>query len=59
MSCNIFIIGKVPLEHKTFRRYTIRAKRGGSQSSYDTSGRRPKSMGAQLRRYGEQVIIIV
>ncbi|KAG5189714.1 hypothetical protein JKP88DRAFT_262073 [Tribonema minus] len=48
--------GKVAIEHKTLRRYTIRAKRGGAQSSYDTAGRRPKSMGAQLRRHGEQAL---
>ena len=34
-------------------RYTIRAKRGGSQSSYDSGGRKAQSAGVSLRRYGE------
>ena len=37
-------------------RYTIRAKRGGSQSSYDSGGRKALSAGATLRRYGEQAL---
>lgn len=37
-------------------RYTIRAKRGGSQSSYDSGGRKAQSAGAALRRYGEQAL---
>lgn len=41
--------------HKTLHRYTIRAKQGGAQSSRDAqqSLNRPKSAGAQLRRYNE------
>ncbi|CAM9500662.1 unnamed protein product [Choristocarpus tenellus] len=46
--------GQSLLCHKVFRRYTIRAKRGGSQSSYDSGGRKAQSAGASLRRYGEQ-----
>ncbi|CAN0006257.1 unnamed protein product, partial [Discosporangium mesarthrocarpum] len=46
--------GQSVLCHKVFRRYTIRAKRGGSQSSYDSGGRKAQSAGAALRRYGEQ-----
>ncbi len=37
-----------------FTRYTVRAKRGGSQSSYDSGGNRPQSAGAMLRRAGEE-----
>jgi len=36
--------------HKTFARYTVRKKQGGSQSSRDNQGHAPKSMGAQIRR---------
>lgn len=46
---SIFISSRVP-------RYTIRAKRGGSQSSYDSGGRKAQSAGAALRRYGEQAL---
>lgn len=42
------------IKHKAIRRYTVRAKAGGSQSSHDGQGKKAKSMGAQLRRYGEQ-----
>eukprot|EP01041_Mallomonas_annulata_P012718 gene12718-26790_t len=42
--------------HKTFRRYTIRAKSGGGQSSHDNKGHKAKSAGATLRRYGEQAL---
>eukprot|EP00752_Nemacystus_decipiens_P004173 g3816.t1 len=48
--------GQSVLCHKVFRRYTIRAKRGGSQSSYDSGGRKAQSAGAALRRYGEQAL---
>ena len=40
--------------HKVVKRYTIRAKSGGSQSSHDNQGKNAKSMGAMLRRYGEK-----
>ena len=42
--------------HKVFRRYTVRAKAGGGQSSFDSNGRKAKSAGATLRRYGEQAL---
>jgi hypothetical protein len=42
--------------HKTFRRYTVRAKAGGAQSTHDKGGRKANSMGASLRRYGEQAL---
>jgi hypothetical protein len=45
--------GTIPLMHKVLRRYTIRAKAGGSQSSHDSQGKKAKSAGAMLRRYGE------
>jgi hypothetical protein len=40
--------------HKVIKRYTIRAKSGGSQSSHDNQGKNAKSVGAMLRRYGEK-----
>eukprot|EP00392_Amoebophrya_sp_AT5.2_P015514 g15720.t1 len=42
------------LLHKTFRRYTVRAKAGGAQSTKDNTGKSIKSAGSTLRRYGEQ-----
>ncbi|CAG0884881.1 unnamed protein product [Cyprideis torosa] len=42
-----------PVLHKTFHSYTVRAKQGGSQGAYDSSGNHPKSAGASLRRYNE------
>src|SRR5262249_32441770 len=44
------------LMHKVVRRYTVRAKAGGGQSSHDNKGRKAKSVGATLRRYGEQAL---
>lgn len=44
------------LMHKVIRRYTVRAKAGGGQSSHDNKHGKAKSMGAQLRRYGEQML---
>jgi len=38
--------------HKAIHRYTIRAKSGGSQAAAD-SGKKIKSAGSNLRRYGE------
>ena len=52
--CGVIYSGESVLAHKTFRRYTIRAKSGGSQSAHDNQGRKAKSAGAMLRRYGEQ-----
>lgn len=42
------------LAHKTSTRYTIRKGQGGSQSNYDSSKHKAKSVGAQLRREGEK-----
>ncbi|XP_064648281.1 tRNA endonuclease ANKZF1-like isoform X2 [Lineus longissimus] len=44
-------------EHKTFHRYTVRAKRGTAQGLRDSQGNAPKSAGASLRRYGEASLI--
>lgn len=44
------------LIHKVFRRYTVRAKAGGSQSSHDGKNGKAKSAGAMMRRQGEQAI---
>lgn len=41
------------VKHKTFSRYTVRKKQGGSQSSRDNKGNAPSSMGATLRRHNE------
>ncbi len=38
------------------RRYTVRAKAGGGQSSHDNKSGKAKSAGAMLRRYGEQAL---
>ncbi|XP_005091111.1 ankyrin repeat and zinc finger domain-containing protein 1 [Aplysia californica] len=48
--------GKQVIEHKTFHRYTVRAKRGTAQSSRDKQGNAPKSAGARLRRYNEAAL---
>merc|ERR1712070_597978 len=40
--------------HKAIHRYTIRAKSGGSQAAADSSGKKIKSAGSTLRRYGQQ-----
>lgn len=46
------------LHHKRFARYTTRRKQGGSQSAHDASaGKAANSMGAQLRRYNEQLLV--
>lgn len=42
--------------HKAFRRYTVRAKAGGGQSSHDKAGGKARSAGAMLRRYGEKAL---
>ncbi len=44
--------------HKTFHRYTVRAKQGTMQSSKDShsGGHKPKSAGASLRRYNEAAL---
>ncbi|KAK2158961.1 hypothetical protein LSH36_161g07002 [Paralvinella palmiformis] len=48
--------GNTVVEHKTFHRYVIRAKRGTVQSSRDNKGQAPKSGGATLRRYNEAAL---
>lgn len=42
--------------HKTFQRYTVRRKQGGSQSANDGAGGKAKSAGATLRRYNEAAL---
>ena len=46
------------LDHKTYHRYTVRAKRGTIQSSRDAhqGSHKPKSAGASLRRYNEAAL---
>jgi hypothetical protein len=44
------------LVHKVVRRYTVRAKAGGGQSSHDNKGGKARSVGAMLRRYGEKAL---
>lgn len=50
--------GKEILQHKTFHRYTVRAKRGTAQGLRDSQNRShtPKSAGAVLRRYNEAAL---
>ncbi|KAM4608569.1 tRNA endonuclease ANKZF1 [Polymixia lowei] len=51
--------GKEVLQHKTFHRYTVRAKRGTAQGLRDAQNRShaPKSAGAALRRYNEAALV--
>ncbi|KAM8857093.1 tRNA endonuclease ANKZF1 isoform 1-T1 [Synchiropus picturatus] len=51
--------GKEVIQHKTFHRYTVRAKRGTAQSVKDSQSRShaPKSVGAALRRYNEAALV--
>lgn len=51
--------GKDVIEHKTFHRYTVRAKRGTAQGLRDAQNRShaPKSAGAALRRYNEAALV--
>lgn len=52
----------IPILHKTFHCYTVRAGQGGAQSTRDgKSGgsSQPRSAGASLRRYNEQSLIQV
>jgi Bacteroidetes VLRF1 release factor/Vms1-associating treble clef domain len=46
-------LGPKCLVHRACQRYTVRKGQGKAQSTMDAS-RRPKSMGAQLRRAGEE-----
>ncbi|XP_064614070.1 uncharacterized protein LOC135477796 [Liolophura sinensis] len=45
------------VQHKTFHRYVVRAKRGSAQGSRDSQGNAPKSGGASLRRYNEAALM--
>ncbi|XP_047457335.1 ankyrin repeat and zinc finger domain-containing protein 1 [Mugil cephalus] len=51
--------GKEVLQHKTFHRYTVRAKRGTAQGLRDSQNRShtPKSAGAALRRHNEAALV--
>ncbi|XP_042350284.1 ankyrin repeat and zinc finger domain-containing protein 1 isoform X2 [Plectropomus leopardus] len=51
--------GKDVLQHKTFHRYTVRAKRGTAQGLRDSQNRSntPKSAGAALRRHNEAALV--
>ncbi|XP_040913382.1 ankyrin repeat and zinc finger domain-containing protein 1 [Toxotes jaculatrix] len=51
--------GKEVLQHKTFHRYTVRAKRGTAQGVRDSQNRShtPKSAGAALRRHNEAALV--
>ena len=44
------------MAHKTFHRYTVRAKRGTAQGLKDSKGNAPHSAGASLRRYNEAAL---
>ncbi|XP_010156845.1 PREDICTED: ankyrin repeat and zinc finger domain-containing protein 1, partial [Eurypyga helias] len=46
-------------QHKTFHRYTVRARRGTAQGLRDTQtpGSAPRSAGASLRRYNEAALL--
>ncbi|XP_015280558.1 PREDICTED: ankyrin repeat and zinc finger domain-containing protein 1 [Gekko japonicus] len=49
--------GNEVLVHKTFHRYTVRARRGTAQGMRDAQGSMPKSAGASLRRYNESALL--
>ncbi|XP_019378372.1 PREDICTED: ankyrin repeat and zinc finger domain-containing protein 1, partial [Gavialis gangeticus] len=51
--------GSQVLEHKTFHRYTVRARRGTAQGLRDAQapGCIPRSAGASLRRYNEAALL--
>ncbi|VDK56244.1 unnamed protein product [Anisakis simplex] len=45
------------IAHKSYHRYTVRAKQGGTQSGADSKGgKKAKSAGATLRRYNEKML---
>ncbi|KAM5229358.1 tRNA endonuclease ANKZF1 isoform 2-T2 [Ctenodactylus gundi] len=48
--------GREVMTHKTFHRYTVRAKRGTAQGLRDAQGRPSRSAGANLRRYNEATL---
>jgi len=41
------------VKHKTFHKYVVRKKQGGTQSSRDKCGNAPRSVGATIRRENE------
>lgn len=47
------------MTHKTFHRYTVRAKRGTAQGLHDARGGASRSAGANLRRYNEAALFKV
>ncbi|KAG6930246.1 ankyrin repeat and zinc finger domain containing 1 [Chelydra serpentina] len=51
--------GPEVLDHKTFHRYTVRARRGTGQGLRDAQGQAamPRSAGASLRRYNEAALL--
>uniref|UniRef100_A0A8D2IL56 Ankyrin repeat and zinc finger peptidyl tRNA hydrolase 1 n=1 Tax=Varanus komodoensis TaxID=61221 RepID=A0A8D2IL56_VARKO len=51
--------GNEVLKHKTFHRYTVRARRGTAQGVREVQGSMPKSAGASLRRYNEFALLKV
>lgn len=55
----LFLNRKEALQHKTFHRYTVRAKRGTAQGLRDSQNHShtPKSAGAALRRYNEAALV--
>ncbi|XP_037011358.2 ankyrin repeat and zinc finger domain-containing protein 1 isoform X2 [Artibeus jamaicensis] len=48
--------GREVVAHKTFHRYTVRAKRGTAQGLRDARGGACRSAGANLRRYNEATL---
>ncbi|XP_075807955.1 tRNA endonuclease ANKZF1 isoform X2 [Microtus pennsylvanicus] len=48
--------GREVVTHKTFHRYTVRAKRGTAQGLQDAQGKASRSAGASLRRYNEAML---
>ncbi|KAM7105606.1 tRNA endonuclease ANKZF1 [Molossus nigricans] len=48
--------GREVVTHKTFHRYTVRAKRGTAQGLRDARGGVSRSAGANLRRYNEATL---
>ncbi|XP_077604813.1 tRNA endonuclease ANKZF1 isoform X1 [Crocuta crocuta] len=48
--------GRDVVIHKTFHRYTVRAKRGTAQGIRDARGGTSRSAGANLRRYNEATL---
>uniref|UniRef100_A0A3Q3W032 VLRF1 domain-containing protein n=1 Tax=Mola mola TaxID=94237 RepID=A0A3Q3W032_MOLML len=59
LSSHCVLYRKDVLQHKTFHRYTVRAKRGTAQGVRDSQNRShaPKSAGAALRRHNEAALV--